>query len=104
MNMDNENIIKILGIESLPDERKIEIIEMATDLVQKRLVLRVLDILNPDEREEFGQILEQGSSGLIDEFMEKHAPNFGDWIIEEISKVKGELAGFARKIDLDSSP
>ena len=99
MNMDNQNIIKILGIESLPEDRKIEITEMAADLVQKRLILRVLDVLNPDEQEEFGQILEQGSGGLIEEFMEKHAPNFGDWIIEETGKVKGELAGIVKEID-----
>lgn len=101
MNLDKENIIKILGIESLPDERKIEIVEMATDLVQKRLVARVLENLPAEEQEEFAQILGVDDQQKLQDYMDKHVPNFADMLAEEVNKVKEELTGLAGQIDAD---
>lgn len=98
-NWDEQNIIKLLGIESLPDARKIEIIEMTTDLVQKRLVLRILDGQTPEQQEEFGEVLDQNNQELLQDYIDKNVPDFETWLFEEVSKVKEELGKVVSEID-----
>ena len=93
------NLIELLEIEDFPDEKKYELIEKSVDLVQKRVFLRVLKTLSSDKKDELLKLLEQ--EGKPDErmtFLEKHCPNFFEWLEEEIVKVKAEMRVIVAKV------
>lgn len=93
-----QNIIGILGIESLPDEEKISIINKVTELVQKRLMVSIFDSLDKLRQREFTEILEAGEEQKIQEFVERFVPNITKLVESEIDFVKQELADWAAKI------
>lgn len=92
--IDEQNIINILGIEALPNERKIEIVERISELVQKRLLVRVLDRLSAPKQEEFKKLLSEGKQAVLEGFLKAEAPDLADLAAEEINKVKTELKDF----------
>ena len=92
MDIDQENVIKILGIENLPDDRKLAILAKMTDLVQKRLLARMLESLPENQQEKFGKILEQNHPQEIQKFVEVNLPNFQQWLVEEVTALKKELS------------
>ena len=51
------NIIEALGLESLPDERKMKMVEMMATVVQKRLMLRVMEGMSEEDKDSFEKIL-----------------------------------------------
>lgn len=93
------NLIKILGIENLPDDQKIRIVEAATSLVEQNLMLRLYDALSEDKREELNAKLSANDPQALNEFIQQAVPNFSDWVVEETNKVKDELSGFVQQQD-----
>ncbi len=93
--IDDQNLIKILGIESLPDERKLELIDKASALVEKRIFLRLLNSLTDQKRQEFENLLDSENSEAIGLFMEQNAEDLPQWITEETLKIKQEMANLA---------
>lgn len=93
--LDQQNIINILGIESLSDERKAALVDQMTDLVQKRMLVRILDSLNEGKRTEFEKLLDQNDQAKLNEFIQGNVPNMADWLMEEVLKIKQEMADLA---------
>ncbi|MDP3740743.1 MAG: DUF5663 domain-containing protein [bacterium] len=94
--IDQQNIIKILGLEALPQERRVEILERVTDLVEKRLLLRLFEALTEDKQGELRTMLDREESDKLAKFLQNNAPQMADWAMEEASKVKKELAGLVK--------
>lgn len=94
-NLLEANIIEELGLESLPEERKIAIVQMMTDLVQKRVMLRIMEILSEAEKDEFEKLLKEKGEGAPEaaEFLKEKIPNLDEIVKEEIIKVKEEALG-----------
>lgn len=92
LQVDQQNIIKILGIEDLADERKIMIIHRVAELVEKRLLLRVFDSLSASKAEELTRLLDGENTQRVAGFLAEFAPNLASWAEEEVGKVKAELA------------
>jgi succinate dehydrogenase flavin-adding protein (antitoxin of CptAB toxin-antitoxin module) len=86
----------LLGIETLPDEQKLGMLERVTELVQKRLLLRVLESLNSGQKAEFEKLLEQGDQEAINVYIEHNVPQLSQWVGEETSAVKEELATWVK--------
>ncbi len=89
--IDQQNIINILGIQNLADEKKLQVIEKVTKLVQNRLVLRIFESLDALRQREFSEILEKDDQDSLAEFLDRFAPNLIELLNEETSKVKLEL-------------
>lgn len=89
----SENLIKLLGIESLPAEQKAKILDQVSEVVEQRLFLRLMDALPADKAEEFKNFVEAGDGENIQSFIEKEVPNFIEWVQEETNRVKDELNG-----------
>jgi hypothetical protein len=87
----NENIIKSLGIESLPDEQKARILEQSVQLVQQRLLLRLTNSLPDAKRDRLIELISSGNNQELDAFMAQEAPDIGTWILEETNKLKAQL-------------
>jgi hypothetical protein len=99
MNFDEQNIIAILGIQSLPDERKVEILNQMTDLLQKRLLVRMVKELSVDDQEKLADTLEQGEELATQQFISEHFPDFPAWINEEVNNLKQELSDYLKTIN-----
>ncbi len=52
-----QNIISALGIDSLPDEEKAALIDQMGELVEKRVVLRLMQELPKEAHEEFEKLM-----------------------------------------------
>jgi len=95
--LDQQNIINILGIESLPDERKAALVEKMSELIQKRLLVRILGSLTDEQVEEFQELLEKNNQADTDAFITQNVPDLGEWLIEETNQIKKELADLVQK-------
>jgi len=86
------NIIEALGLESLPDEQKIKMVEMMSTIVQKRLMLRVMEQLSEPEKDAFEKVLGGKDADLAAaEFIKNKVSNFDEMVQEEIIKIKQEM-------------
>lgn len=85
----DENIIALLGLESLSDEEKAEMITKMSELVQKRVLLRVMELLSNEDQNKMAQ-MEQGDPALLVAFVAEKVPNFDTIVKEEIVKIKEE--------------
>lgn len=96
--IDDQNIINILGIESLPDEQKISLLERASELVEKRLLLRLLNSFSEQKKREFENLLDTENQDAVNIFLEKNAPDVPTWLNEELVRIKEELASLAQAV------
>lgn len=96
--IDNQNIINILGIQSLPDEKKVKLLEQISELVEKRLFLRLLNALPDQKKKEFENLLDTENQDAVNIFLEKNAPDVPQWLNEELHRIKEELAGLAQQV------
>jgi hypothetical protein len=88
---DEQNLIKALGIESLPDDQKIRILEQCVQVVEQRLLLRLMKSLDDPKRNELNEILASRNNQALEQFTAREAPDFIDWIKEETERVRADL-------------
>lgn len=89
---EDQNIVKILRIEHLPEEQKLALVQTVSELVHKRLLARVAENLNDEKLGEFQGVLEGQDAKSLEAFLNANVPQFGDWIPEEVGAVKKDLA------------
>ena len=82
-------LIRALGLDALPDGEKQAILDQATDIVQKRLMLRLLDALTDDDAREAERLADDQPALLA--FMVSKVPDMPAMVQEEIEKVRVEL-------------
>ncbi len=85
----NANIIQLLGLEALPDDRKAAILDQTSDLIQRRIMLRVMDELKDEDKDKMLEI-EKDSESLAN-FMADKVPNLEKITQEVVLEVKKEL-------------
>lgn len=89
----NDSIIKILGIDSLPKEEQQEAMERLGAIVYQEVMLRVLDILNEEDKDEFEKLIEKTKDPeIMFSFLMGKIPNFEEIVNEESEKLKKESA------------
>ncbi|MEK7158930.1 MAG: DUF5663 domain-containing protein [Patescibacteria group bacterium] len=92
----NENIIAALGLQSLPLEKKQEVLNKLVELVQKRIMLRVMDGLSKEDGEKMAE-LEKNPMAML-AFIAEKFPNFEEIVKEEVEKVKEEALAAAEQV------
>lgn len=86
------NLVKLLGIELLPLEKKVKILQRASELVQKRLFVRLLQQLSEEEQVKFLDLVKADNlEKEREEFFAAHFPKMAEMMEEEIIKIKQEL-------------
>jgi hypothetical protein len=84
------NIFVEVGLANLPEDQKLQLLEQMNDLIHKRAMLKVLETLTDEQKEEL--LGTQNSSE--DEQMQKLTrlmPNLSAVILEEVEQVKNEI-------------
>ncbi len=82
----NENIIARLGLQKLPEEKRLRLLEKLTDIVLKRVTLRLMDSL-PDSDVPTVNALADKPDELV-AFLASKVDNLGAIFDEEIAAVK----------------
>ena len=88
-----QDLIKLLGLEELPYQEQIRIIDQATEILERRVLERVLPELTAEQQEELKQAIEEEGAGL--QYLEEHVENFTQIVQEEVKQVRKEM--FATK-------
>lgn len=90
-----ENLIRQLGIGDLPVEKRVAIIEKATELVLKRAILRLLKDLTPEQREEAVKVIDDRDK--LVEFLAQ-TQDVPKILAEEVEKAREELKASAQAV------
>jgi len=100
MNQENKlnKIFEELKIENLSDEEKADFLARAGELLQKRILLRIIDSMNEKEQEEFEKFLEKETNQeKINQYLEEKVPNLEEIIKEETEAMRKDILGFFEK-------
>lgn len=92
-NKINENIIKTLGIDSLPVEKQKEAMERLGAIVYQEVMLRVLEILSEEDKDEFEKLIEKNPDPeIMFSFLGDRISNLEEIVNEEAEKLRKESA------------
>ena len=86
-----ENIISLLGIQNLPDEKKIAFLERMADLIQKRILTRILEQLDESAQHIFVEAANANDEFLIKEVLVGANISLEALIKEEVLRLKEEM-------------
>lgn len=87
-----ENLIKIVGLESLSQEAQAEIINEAADVIETRCLNMVLEALDEKEKKQFVNALDKKEPEVIKEFLKEKNINLMDILKKEVLQFKTEMA------------
>ena len=98
-NLKND-VLAQLGLGSISDEKKAEIISKISELAQKRIILRVTEEMSEDQRENFEKFLEtEEDPAKIENYIRENIPNIDSIIEEEMSLLKNDVLSQMKEID-----
>ena len=86
-----KNIISLLGLESLPDEKKVQFLEKTSELVFKRTIVKVMELLPKSDQDELSRLIGAGEPEKTDAFIAEKIPNFEELMNNEIVAIKEEM-------------
>ncbi len=90
------DLIKELGINELPEEQREETLIQMGEIIQQRIVLRIVTELPEDKKVEFADVInsddEKGEA--VDAFLQENLPGIEELILDEIGKYKTEMKEF----------
>ena len=95
-----KNIVKELGLENLPEDRKMEILLGIGRIIQQNVILRILDKLPEEDKKDFDKLLEKkgDKEEEILKFLQKKIPSLDKIVNEEIEKFKTESVDFLSNV------
>lgn len=83
-----QNVVAQLGLQELPEDKRMELLDQMAQLVERRVMLRLIDQLSEDDIAAIAELEEKPSELLA--FMAKSVPDITAIIAEEAEKVKAE--------------
>lgn len=86
-----QNILQELGIDQMPPERQEEMLTAMTEILLKRLTLRVLGELSEEKRQEFETVCSAREEEKVTKFFSDNVPGYEGIIQEEIAKFKQDM-------------
>ena len=86
------NLIEDLGIESLPEEEKLDLLNALTELVGMRLTVRIQEKLPKNERRALDAVMGGNAPLPFFAFLSSRKIEFEEMLLEEIAKLRDELA------------
>lgn len=87
-----QNIIKLLGLDNLPEEKKKALLDQMSSVVQSRIARRVDELLSEEQKEHFNKMVEDGADeNTLNTYLSEQVPKFDEIATEEIIKFKEEM-------------
>ena len=85
----NINLVKELGLDSLPQEKKNLLINQMLEVVESRINLEVLSVLTEEQKKELDKVLD--SEGDMIQFLRSKISNFDLMVAETVANFKKEI-------------
>jgi hypothetical protein len=96
--MNNDQIIKDLGIENLPKEQQDAILLRVAKTLDLRIGMALADNLSDDKLAEFQALTEKGNEAEIRAWLEANYPNYHNVAAEELAKLKTEITKMVQEM------
>jgi len=95
----NQNIIQILGIDKLPVEQQKDAMERLGGIVYQEVMLRVLDIMSEEDKDEFEKLIEKNPDPeIMFTHLATKVPNIDKIVEEEARSLREESADIMGQI------
>ncbi|GEM_PF-882356 len=93
------DLIKELGIDTLEPKQKEELLLQIGEILQQRIVLRIVEELPEEKQDEFKGILEkaQDNPDLLDQYLKENIPGVEEMILAEIGEYKQGASDFMKQ-------
>lgn len=85
------DFFKEAGLDGLPQEEKEKIMTKLIESVRNRVLIRIDDLIKPEDREEFNKVVDSGKDKEITKFLEARKINVAQLVVEESLLEKAEL-------------
>ena len=86
-----DTLIKDLGLDSLPEDKKNNLIVTMAQALQNRITVRVLDVLSEGEKKEMDTLIAGGDDSKVEEFMATRVPGIDSIIKDEYETFRTEM-------------
>ena len=86
-----KNIFELLGAEDISEEEKAALLTQMLDLIDTRVLDRVLEDLSEEERIELERISKEDNTEAFEKFIEEKVPNYEALYVEEAKKLRQQL-------------
>ncbi len=94
-----KDIIKLLGLENLPEKDKTALISKMAETVLDRINLQILDALTEADKKKFDQLLKKNPSPQeVDKFLTAKVKNLEEIRMAEILRFKQDIVQDAEQI------
>lgn len=95
-----ENIIKNLGLDSLPEKEQEEALQSIGRIIFQSVLIRVMEELDDKGKDEFEKILSEkpNDESAILGFLQTKIPNLDEIVNNEVSKFKQESVDFMKAV------
>jgi len=70
----DENIISTLGLENLSPGKAEEVINKLEENIQRKVVLEILDLLNPGDQQKVSELVADGDNKKVSDFLSEKIP------------------------------
>ena len=92
-NLLSKDIIKEWGLQSLPPEKQVEMVERIGRIIYQAILVKSLDILSEKEQVEFDLLLDEDTTTPDDVlgFLQKKIPTFDQMLLEERKALKDDI-------------
>lgn len=84
----NTEFLNAIGIANAPEDVKAKLIAGIEDLAQKKLVVRISDVITDAQAEEFGSITDEKQAY---DWLMTNIPNLSDMITEILAEIKDDI-------------
>lgn len=99
-NILQQNIIKDLGIDTLPEKEQEEALLRVGKIIFQSVLIRVMEQLNANEKDQFTKLLTEkpDDERAILDFLKSKIPNLNEIVNEEVASLKKESLDFMKQI------
>ena len=93
----HQNILALFGLSTSSQSTKNELMSRLIELVEKRVMIKILDRMAPQQQEEFLRILEIGTDEEKTVFLQAHVPDVARLIDSEVQHLKQQAHHFGQR-------
>lgn len=87
----NDDLLEQLGMGNASDQEKLDAYEQITQNIEDRVLFRVDDNLNDEDKKLFGEIINSGDQAKANEFLLSRNLNVPQLLVEEAMLYKVEI-------------
>lgn len=85
------NIITHLGLHNIEETQRLKLLAEIADLLQKQIMVRLIEFLNDEEIREFFHLLKHNEDKELSKFLDEKVPHLEEIIYEEVGNLKRDM-------------